>query len=131
VTRELVCITCPMGCHLKVDGVEGGSLNVTGNRCQRGAAYAREELLAPKRTVTATCRVKGAVAPDEGVGGSTRFPPRRVPCRSLAPFPREEVPKLLQAIYNLEVALPVRSGQVLIADALGTGIDVIATRSVS
>jgi CxxC motif-containing protein len=54
-----------------------------------------------------------------------------VPCRTTVPFPREKVQDLLRAIYGQKVQLPVRRGQVLIADALGSGIDVIATRSIS
>ena len=37
--KELICITCPRGCHLQVDD----NLNVTGNMCPRGAAYAKAE----------------------------------------------------------------------------------------
>ena len=31
--RELICITCPKGCHLKVD--EENDYKVTGNGCPR------------------------------------------------------------------------------------------------
>jgi CxxC motif-containing protein len=127
--QELTCITCPMGCRLSIERPEGspdggaeGEMTVTGNRCPRGAAYAREELLAPKRTVTATCRVLRAEGP--GPGG-----PRRLPCRTRAPFPKERVNELLEAIYALEVSLPVERGAVLIRDALGLGIDVVAART--
>jgi CxxC motif-containing protein len=122
MSQELTCITCPMGCRLVAErGGEGGqALSVTGNRCPRGAAYAREELLAPKRTVTATCRSLAG-----GASGSAR----RIPCRTTAPFPRERVDELLAAIYALEEPLPVRRGRVLIRDALGLGIDVVATRT--
>ena len=118
MTQELTCITCPMGCRLTAERGADGSLAVTGNRCPRGAAYAREELLAPKRTVTATCRASASAS---GV--------KRIPCRTTAPFPREKVDELLAAIYALEEPLPVARGRTLIRDALGTGIDVIATRT--
>jgi CxxC motif-containing protein len=39
------------------------------------------------------------------------------------------VEELLEAIYALEEPLPVRRGQVMIRDALGLGIDVVATRT--
>lgn len=133
--KELVCITCPMGCHLSVTipanetaAVSPADIVVTGNRCPRGVVYAREELLAPRRTVTATCRIlfpadeSGAEA---GQGGK-----RRLPVRTKAAFPREKVDELLSLLYAMEVPLPVERGQVLLADALGTGIDVIATRSI-
>ena len=122
--RELICITCPLGCRLVAESVEEGSdeLAVSGNRCPRGAAYAREELLAPRRTVTATCRARaGALSQGAAI--------KRVPCRTAAPFPKERVDELLAAIYALEVVLPVRAGRVLIGNALGLGVDVIATRT--
>jgi CxxC motif-containing protein len=118
VTRELTCITCPMGCRLVAEIGTDGELAVSGNRCPRGAAYAREELLAPKRTVTATCR---AARSGSGV--------RRIPCRTALPFPKELVSELLGEIYALEVALPVERGSVLLGNALDSGIDVIATRT--
>jgi CxxC motif-containing protein len=109
-----------MGCRLTIERLPeaNGEFVVSGNRCPRGAAYAREELLAPKRTVTATCR---AVGGDAGI--------RRVPCRTAAPFPKERVDELLAAIYRIEARLPVERGSVLIKDALGMGIDVVATRT--
>jgi CxxC motif-containing protein len=118
----MTCVTCPMGCRLTVERLGAEEISVSGNRCPRGADYAREELLAPKRTVTATCRA--------GPGGDPRRAVRRIPCRSSAPFPRERVDELLSAIYGIEAPLPVRLGQVLIRDALGTGIDVVATRTI-
>lgn len=123
MSEELTCITCPMGCRLKVERLAGGEIAVSGNRCPRGAAYAREELLAPKRSVSATARVGPA---SSGVAGSGL---RRVPCKSSAPFPKERVGELLEAIYGLEVRLPVRRGEVLMRDALGLGVDIVATRT--
>ena len=120
--QELTCITCPIGCRLLVEKGPGGELSISGNRCPRGAAYAREELLSPRRTVTATCRATGLTASSIA---------RRVPCRTSAPFPRERVDELLAAIYALEVQLPVERGAVLLRSALGLGIDVVATRSLS
>jgi CxxC motif-containing protein len=124
VSEELTCITCPMGCRLRIERAPGGGeLAVSGNRCPRGAAYAREELLAPKRTVTATVRARTA-------GGGVGAPGvRRIPCKTRAPFPKERVAELLALIYELEAPLPVDGGAVLIADALGSGIDVVATRT--
>jgi len=114
---EMICITCPMGCHLSIERLSENDIAVTGNRCARGEQYAREEMLSPRRVVTATCKVAGLSGP------------RRVPLRTKAAFPRERIPELLTLIYGLEMELPVRRGQVAIADALGTGIDVIVTRT--
>lgn len=43
--RELICITCPKGCHLKVD--EENDYKVTGNGCPRGAIYGKKECTHP------------------------------------------------------------------------------------
>jgi CxxC motif-containing protein len=123
--QELICITCPLGCRLVAERGPGDSLAVSGNRCQRGAGYAREELLSPKRCVTASIRL----ARGEGGARGASESARRLPCRTNAPFPRELVPQLLELIYSLEARVPVSRGQVLARNALGTGIDLIATRT--
>ena len=55
---KLVCIKCPRGCELDVDGEK-----VTGNFCPRGIDYAKEEQTCPMRTVTALVKVDGTVVP--------------------------------------------------------------------
>lgn len=118
---KMTCVVCPMGCRLDVEFARGDEISVSGNRCPRGAVYAREELVEPKRSVTATCRA----APSAAARGI-----RRIPCKSASPFPKEKVGELLSEIHRLKVPLPVTLGQVLIRDAIGSGIDVVATRSI-
>lgn len=133
MSQELVCITCPMGCHLAVESLPGGEIQVSGNRCPRGAVYAREETLAPKRVVTATCALARPCAGASCADGAHReslSAPRRVSCRTTAAFPKESIDALIEALYALEVPLPVKRGDVILGNALGTGIDVIATRSI-
>jgi len=118
--RNLTCIVCPIGCSLDVeeDPAALDSLSVTGNRCPRGEIYAREEIRAPKRVVTATCRI-------EGEAGSVK----RVPVKTVSPCPREKISALLQDIYKTKISLPVKAGDVVIAGWKGEGIDVVATRT--
>ena len=119
--RNLTCIVCPIGCSLDVeeDANSPDSLSVTGNRCPRGEVYALEEIRAPKRVVTATCRI-------EGEAGSVK----RVPVKTASPCPREKIPALLRDIYETTVSLPVKTGDVVIAGWKGGEIDVIATRTI-
>ena len=56
--KTLTCIGCPLGCALRVFE-EDGALRVEGNTCPRGEAYAKSEVLWPKRTVTSTVAVHG------------------------------------------------------------------------
>ena len=92
---------------------EDGALSVSGNQCARGAQYAHDELVDPRRVVTATCRTS-----------SQRHP--RLPVRTRGPCPRELIPAVLTRIYELEVRAPVRLGDVL-CDV--QGVSVVASRS--
>lgn len=143
--RELTCIVCPIGCRLSVENAADGELLVTGNRCPRGAAYAVEEIRAPKRVVTATCRLgpAGACADDSSVPGAEGnaaalrararrrglCDPRRLPVKSSAPCPKERIDELLADIYAASATPPVKRGDVVIPNWKGTGIDVVAARA--
>ncbi|HNY21491.1 MAG TPA: DUF1667 domain-containing protein [Treponemataceae bacterium] len=120
---EYVCVVCPRGCALTVG--DGPDYAVTGNACPRGAAYGRSEATDPKRTMTATCR---AVLPE---GVSDPRLPRRVPVRTTVPIPRARVGELVAALLRVEVTLPTRVGDVVIADWEGTGASVIVTRDIA
>ncbi|MDR2176457.1 MAG: DUF1667 domain-containing protein [Treponema sp.] len=134
--RNLTCIVCPIGCSLVAGEAEPGAdglpvLTITGNRCPRGAAYAQEEIRAPKRIVTATCAIAEDSAP-AGAGcsaASAGAGPRRVPVKTSAPCPREKVSALLKDIYQTNVKLPVRAGDKILSNWDGLGIDVLAVRN--
>lgn len=112
--KELTCISCPIGCAMTAEFQSNGSITVTGNQCSRGAQYAREELVDPRRVVTATCSTTSLIHP-------------RLPVRSRDPCPKDSIPSILEAIYRLRVSPPVRLGDVLGAF---NGIQIVATRSI-
>ena len=112
---ELICIVCPKGCHLKVDEENGYA--VSGNSCEKGEAYGKAELLHPTRTLTTTVKILGGELP-------------RCPVRTASPIPKDKMFDAMEVIDRLAVAAPVQRGQVLIADLLGTGADLIATRDI-
>jgi CxxC motif-containing protein len=126
--RNLTCIVCPIGCSLDVeeDANSQDSLSVTGNRCPRGEVYAFEEIRAPKRVVTAACRIEGESG---SVGSAAAGSVRRVPVRTSAPCPREKIPALLRDIYKTTVSLPVKAGDIILAGWNGGEINVVATRT--
>lgn len=115
-TREMVCIVCPVGCRLTVTS-EGDTVSVSGNRCPRGEVYGKEELLAPKRVITATCTIRSHAHP-------------RLPVKTDAPLPFEHIEELIEEIYRLEIQPPVRRGQILIENYKSTGVNVCASRSI-
>lgn len=116
-SREMVCISCPIGCRLTVS-LEGDAVRVSGNQCPRGEVYGTEEMLAPRRVVTATVATDSAVVP-------------RLPVRTTGPLPKEHIDELLNHAYKMTVALPVKRGQIIIGDVMGTGIDLVASRDVT
>jgi len=121
--RSLTCIVCPMGCSLEVDDSGGhDDLYVTGNKCQRGKDYAVEEIRAPKRVVTATCAINGQPRVSSI---------KRVPVKTATPCPKEKIPAILQDIYKVKISLPVKMGDVIVADWNGSKIDIVATRTLN
>lgn len=112
--RELICIVCPIGCRMEVD-IER-DYKVTGNQCERGPIYAREELTAPKRVVTSTIRITGGIY-------------NRIPVKTRGAIPKELIFKCMEEINKLEVRSPVKMGDVVLENVLGTGVDIVTTRN--
>lgn len=116
--RELTCTSCPLGCPLRVETDESGKvLSVTGNTCKRGEEYGKKEVTSPVRMVTSTVRVKGGAAPV-------------VPVRTREAIAKDKIFDCMAEIRKAEVAAPVKLGDVVIQNAAGTGVDLIATRTV-
>lgn len=119
--HEITCTACPMGCRITVEleepgGVRGGAA-ITGNGCRRGAEYAWEEITAPKRVVTSVAAVKGK----DGM----------LPVRTARPVPKECIFAVMDAIRQIEVALPVQTGQILVEDIAGTGVALTASKNMA
>ena len=113
MATDLTCIICPRGCHLHVDD----DLNVTGNACPRGAAYAKQEILDPRRTLTTTVRCESRLL-------------RVCPVKTSAPMPKDKVLPAMAEVNKVVLTPPVHIGDVVIRDLLGTGVDLIATRDI-
>lgn len=111
---NIICITCPKGCHLSVDEENGYA--VTGNACPRGAVYGKNELLHPVRVVTSTVRIEGAMLP-------------RLPVKTDRPLPKEKMFDCMELINGITAQSPVNVGQVLAADILGTDVNIVAAKA--
>ena len=73
-TRELICIACPNGCHLKATIEDGKVKEVEGNTCRKGEKYAEEECINPTRILTTTVKVKNGVLPVASVRSEYALP---------------------------------------------------------
>ena len=113
--KELICICCPQGCHLMVD--EDNDYAVTGNSCERGAEYGRTEVMAPVRVLTSTIACEGGQI-------------LRCPVKTNGAIPKEKILEAEGLVQDVRVKAPVVIGQVILADIAGSGVDLIATKSV-
>ena len=113
---EITCISCPVGCRMTVTVENGQVTNVTGNGCKRGYEYALQESVAPKRMVTAVVAVQD------------RKMPLSVKTRS--PIPKETIFACMRQLGTLSLKAPIHMGDVICPNVCGTGVDVIATKTV-
>jgi CxxC motif-containing protein len=114
--NEMICIVCPVGCRLKVEHT-GDGVKVLGNTCEKGKKYAMEEFTNPTRTVTTSIPV---------TGGQMSL----LSVKTKSPVPKASIPTVLKELRSAKVTAPVLVGDVVLANAAGTGIDVVATRSI-
>ncbi len=114
---KVKCIVCPMGCEITVTLRNNEVISIKGNRCARGAEYAKEEVLEPKRVLMTVIKVRNGDLPVVSV-------------KTSKPIPKKLIPKAVEVLADLEVEAPVRVGDVVVKNLLGLGVDVVATRSV-
>ncbi len=117
MNKEMICIVCPRGCHLQVEG-ENTQWSVKGNLCPRGIDYARNEMMHPVKMLTSTIRTNSIEHP-------------RLPVQTSAPIPKDMMMRAMSELSHLEVRTPIRCGEVIYTQLLGLNIDVVATRSIN
>lgn len=120
--RQLYCTTCPSECPLTIELTHGnaGALDVariSGNRCERGAAFAQQEITCPLRILATTVAVQGG---DEAL----------LPVRTAAPIPREQHLSAMELIRTVTVTAPIRMGDVIVPNLMDTGVNLVASLDV-
>ena len=111
--KELICIICPKGCHLKVD--EENDYAVSGYSCPKGQQYGKKECLHPTRVVTSTIKIKGAVQP-------------RVSVKTDKDVDKELIGSIMQRLNSLEVQSPVHRGDIVEENICGSQANLIITK---
>lgn len=114
--KEMVCINCPMSCHLSVTLEDGKVVSVSGNTCPRGVAYAEKELTNPTRMLTSTVLIQGGIH-------------SCLPVISSGDLPKDKIFDVMKEIQRVEVQAPVKVNDVIIENVCGLGVDIIASRS--
>ncbi len=115
-TSHYLCVGCPLGCRLEVEAEGDDIIEVRGNACKRGVEFAHQEHIDPRRFIATTVAIDGAPWP-------------RLPVATAQALPKDRVIDVCRALHQLRLEAPVAIGEVVMADALGTGVDVVATRT--
>ncbi len=115
--KNLICIVCPAGCQLCAEKSENGEITVSGNKCPRGASYGAKELTNPERTVTAVMNSDSQEMP-------------YIPVRTDKALPKNLINSLLTVIYTKELKVPVKRGDLIVSDFAGSGVNLVASRTV-
>jgi CxxC motif-containing protein len=111
--KKIICITCPKGCEAAVSK-EGDSIQIKGKICKKGKAHFMQEFTEPMRTLTSTALVEGTSQ-------------RRLPVRTRGPIPKKDLFRAMDVVAQTRVNPPVRIGEVIIPNLLGTGVDLISS----
>ena len=113
------CIVCPMGCHLEAEVSDSGEiLSVSGNTCKRGEDYIRNEVTDPRRTLTSTVKLCGAAF--------DKF----LPVKTDGAISKGRLFEAMEVLSKITVNVPVRRGDVIVADFLGEGVALVAGKTV-
>ncbi len=114
----IVCIVCPVSCPVDVEWTrDDGVLSLENHLCRLAREYVESELFDPRRMLTTSVPV------DEGDWPS-------VSVKTNVPIPRDMMLEAMGEITGLRVKAPIRIGDIILPDVLGTGASIVATRNV-
>ena len=109
---QIICITCPKGCEARV-WMEEGAIKVKGKICKKGKEYLEQEFREPRRVLTSTVIVENSRV-------------KRLPVRTAKGIPKKDQLRAMEQLARVKVRSPVRIGEVIIPNLLGTEVDVIS-----
>ncbi len=113
--KTVVCLNCPLGCKIDITlNKEGRIEKIEGNQCPKGEEYARKEMIAPERVLTATVRTSNPEHPLLSV-------------RTNKAVPKEKLLDCMKLLSEVVVDKPLNIGDIVVPDILNTGADVVST----
>jgi CxxC motif-containing protein len=110
-----LCIGCPLGCRLEVEAEKDTIVEVRGFSCKLGKEYAEREHTDPRRLVSTTVRVVNGIW-------------ARLPVKTSAAIAKHRVGDVCRALRAVRVVAPVAAGDLIVANILDSGADIVATR---
>ncbi|MDP4146165.1 MAG: DUF1667 domain-containing protein [Bacillota bacterium] len=113
----LICTVCPKGCKMEIYKSNLEIYNISGYGCEKGKKYAEQEVINPSRILTTTVKIKNGHI-------------NRLPVRSEGTISKNQMIKCIGVIREAEVEAPIKQGDVIIENILGSGINIIASKSI-
>jgi len=113
--HEFICTACPKGCRLRVVMEGKDVVKMEGYTCRKGIDYGKQEASDPQRMLATTVRVENGFHP-------------LLPVYTQKPISKEKIGAVLAALRDLHLKAPINAQTVVLADAAGTGVDVLASR---
>ena len=87
-----------------------------GHGCKRGIDHGKNEYTNPMRMLTTTVAIEGGHH-------------RRLSVSSTGEIPKNMISQCLDVLYAVKLVAPVKRGDVIAADICGTGVDIVASRT--
>jgi CxxC motif-containing protein len=114
----ICCTTCPSECQIRVCQNDHEIIKIEGNKCKRGIKFAEKEMIDPVRTLTSTVIYKRGVM---------EIP---VPVKTSGPIALRNMKAAMQQIKASRLDQPCKLGDVIITDICGSGVDLLACKTV-
>ncbi|MEG1711198.1 MAG: DUF1667 domain-containing protein [Clostridia bacterium] len=112
--KNMTCIMCPMGCNLTAEEKDN-EIIISGNTCNRGEKYGKQEFVSPMRIVTTLVKLKnGKVAP----------------VKTSKAIPKSKIVEVLDVIKEIEYKSPTVIGDKVIDNVCNLNADIVITKNV-
>jgi len=113
--KEVICIVCPKGCHVKANH-QDGEWTFKGNACSKGPDYVKTELTNPTRIITSTVVIENAID-------------RRLPVYTDGGIPKGMMFEVMEEINKVRMSAPVKINDIVIENVLGTGVNILSSKT--
>lgn len=114
--RSYTCIVCPRSCKGELIIKDNNQYESQGYLCKRGFEYALNEYTNPKRMLTTTVKINNGTFANLPVVGSQEVE-------------KAKLFDCLNYLYSIQVDAPIKEGDVVVENILGTGVDILAARN--
>jgi CxxC motif-containing protein len=117
--KKMRCIVCPEGCpmHAEYEAASKKIISLEGYKCKRGIKFAEDEITNPLRLLTTTISIDSKIA-------------QRLPVRSNISAPKDKIAAMIEAVKQIRAKAPVKMGEIIASDMLGTGVDILSSTTV-